>query len=428
MAPHALGSAGSPSLDASPVRTESSRGAIGRISTGDTPLPCAVQRVLAGSCQGCHAAKPGNLAPMALVTHEDLIAPAVSDPSLRVYQLVGRRIHAKHDAMPPSSSRRLTSQEIATIDAFVADSAPAASDDCADTPTTSTTEAHAAITPPSAHEIDRCYRLQVHDQPVAGDTTPYSVSSGEFYSCFYFDVPWPANSQALTVRSIDAPLTHHWMLYHVTEAYTPGQIIREADNCGLDVREVLGVHTAHSPDEQALPAGVGMQLPAPGPGHGLLLEVHYFNPDAPATDTSGAEVCTAKTPQPHVAAIGMLGADVFVLPPKQPTDLATECAPELDGDIHVLRSLPHMHSRGVALDTRIRRQDGSIDTLLDVPFDWNNQVMYDTPAIVHPGDSLLTTCHYVNDTDNAIFSGFGTGDEMCINFIYAWPAGFATCP
>ena len=23
----------------------------------------------------------------------------------------------------------------------------------------------------------------------------------------------------------------------------------------------------------------------------------------------------------------------------------------------------------------------------------------------------------MNDTDNAIFSGFGTGDEMCINFI-----------
>ena len=198
------GAAGSPAPDSSAAQAERSRTTSGRASSGHSALPCAVQRVLAGSCQGCHAAEPGNLAPMALVTHEDLVAPAVSDPSKQVYQLVARRIHAQHDAMPPSSSRRLTSEETAALDAFVADGAPAASDDCADAPTSSASAANTTkITGPSADDIDRCYRLQVHDQPVAGDTTPYSVSSGEFYSCFYFDVPWPADAQALTVRSID---------------------------------------------------------------------------------------------------------------------------------------------------------------------------------------------------------------------------------
>ena len=46
-----------------------------------------------------------------------------------------------------------------------------------------------------------------------------------------------------------------------------------------------------------------------------------------------------------------------------------------------------------------------------------------TLALLHPGDSLITTCHFQNDTNAFIFSGFGTGDEMCIHFVYAWPAG-----
>lgn len=399
----------------------------GRPSQGDTPLPCDIARVLETSCQGCHAAEPKNVAPMALVTHEDLIAPAVSDPSIAVYQMLARRIHAQDQAMPPSSSRRLTADELAALDGFVAAGAPSGSSDCAEANAV-TSAAAPVVAEPSPEDIDRCYRLEVHDQPVAGDTTPYRVESGEFYSCFYFDVPWPAGSQALRVGSLEGPLTHHWMLYDVTEPYEDGQITREVPNCGLELRAILGVHTLHDQPAQQMPAGVGLALPPPGSGHGLLLEVHYFNSGEPTTDASGAEVCTARTPQPHVADLSELGANVFALPPGQRYDLPTSCMPSFNGEIHVFRSFPHMHARGVGLDTRIDHADGSSNVLLDVPFDFNDQRVYETPAVIRAGDNLITTCHYVNDTDHVIWSGFGTGDEMCINFVYAWPAGALVCP
>ena len=81
-----------------------------------------------------------------------------------------------------------------------------------------------------------------------------------------------------------------------------------------------------------------------------------------------------------------------------------------------------MHERGVAMDTVIRRSDGTQEVLIDAPFDFNNQLMYDTPAVIHPGDQLVTTCHFVNDTDRLIGVGYDSLSEMCFNFVYAWPA------
>jgi hypothetical protein len=418
-APSAADAGSAPSK---PAPASSAIVAGGRPSLGNTPLPCDVQQVLATSCQGCHAAEPGAQAPMALVSFEDLTAPAVSDPSTKVYALVERRIHAGQHAMPPSSSRRLTGAELATLDDFVSAGAPAGSTDCTAAPDGGADAVQ--YVQPAASEIDQCYRVAAHDLPMAGDTTPHHVASGESYSCFYFSVPWREGSQALSIRASDDPLAHHLLLYEVTEAYTDGQITRGASNCGLDGgRQVLAVHTHSEPSEQDMPVGVGLQLPPPGSGHGLLLEVHYFNTGDSADDSTGFDVCTAKTPRPHTAGIGMLGASDFVLPPAQATDVQNTCTLQFKGDVHVFRSLPHMHARGVAMDTVIQRAAGGTDVMMNTPFDFNHQVMLETPAVVHPSDSLVTTCHYVNDTDNFISSGFSTGEEMCVHFVYAWPAG-----
>src|SRR5512140_3185561 len=58
-------------------------------------LPCDVDAILAANCQSCHGATPQYGAPMALVTYQDLLRPAVSDKSRKVYELVGQRIHDK---------------------------------------------------------------------------------------------------------------------------------------------------------------------------------------------------------------------------------------------------------------------------------------------------------------------------------------------
>ena len=76
-------------------------------SAGVVPaLPCAVDAVLVASCQKCHSSPPQFGAPMPLVTYADLQAPARSNPSQKVYEVVETRIHdtAAPMRMPASHS------------------------------------------------------------------------------------------------------------------------------------------------------------------------------------------------------------------------------------------------------------------------------------------------------------------------------------
>lgn len=60
--------------------------------------------------------------------------------------------------------------------------------------------------------------------------------------------------------------------------------------------------------------------------------------------------------------------------------------------------------------------------VIDVPFDFNNQLTYDIDAVLRPGERLIATCEFHNDTDRPILAGESSQDEMCVNFITAWPA------
>ena len=393
----------------------------GRKSLGTTPLPCDVNAVLTTSCQGCHAADPGLLAPMALVSYEDMIAPAISDPTRPVHALAKLRTHATDTPMPPLGSRRLTAEELATLDAFIDGGARPGTDPSCRTAGVQDAGADADVVEPD--DIGECYAFQAHDSATPGDKTPFQLPNGERYACFYFSVPWPENSQAVVLRSLDTPRTHHWQLYHVLESYTDGSVTRDAENCGFDLRDVLGVYSHSDEREQRMPPDVGLQLPPPTAEHGLLLEIHYYNPGETVGDNTGVEVCTAKTRRLHDATISVLGSGDFTIPPGQALDASGTCTPLTDQNINVFRSYPHMHARGVRMETWIERAAGKRDLLIDTPFDFNNQKMYDVAAQVYPGDSLTTTCHFFNDTDRSIATGFDANEEMCNQFLYYWPAG-----
>jgi hypothetical protein len=55
-----------------------------------------------------------------------------------------------------------------------------------------------------------------------------------------------------------------------------------------------------------------------------------------------------------------------------------------------------------------------------VPYDFTNQIMYETDVILKPGDALITTCHYQNDTNRVIMEGSSIEEDMCMNV----PRGF----
>src|SRR5262245_31352854 len=93
-------------------------------------LPCDVDEVLAGHCQQCHGATPQFGAPMPLVTYADLVAPAKTDPSKKVFELVEARTHDTKAPMPQPPNPALGAADQKTIDDWVAAGAPAGNGGC----------------------------------------------------------------------------------------------------------------------------------------------------------------------------------------------------------------------------------------------------------------------------------------------------------
>ena len=105
-----------------PARTNGDAGvpAGSRLATN---LPCDVQAILAANCQSCHGLWPAGGAPMSLVTYDDLIAPAKSDPTRSVAELCVARIQSATAPMPPTPPP-MSSADIATLQNWVAAGMP----------------------------------------------------------------------------------------------------------------------------------------------------------------------------------------------------------------------------------------------------------------------------------------------------------------
>ena len=64
------------------------------------------------------------------------------------------------------------------------------------------------------------------------------------------------------------------------------------------------------------------------------------------------------------------------------------------------------------------------DALLEVPdYTFDTQVSRPSTMLVMPGDRLVTRCRYDNPSNSTVFFGPRTEDEMCFDFVVAWPAG-----
>jgi hypothetical protein len=83
---------------------------------------------------------------------------------------------------------------------------------------------------------------------------------------------------------------------------------------------------------------------------------------------------------------------------------------------------PHMHKLGTHMKTVINRAGGGEETVVDMPFMFLDQREYMVPNVVHPGDTLTTTCTWQNTTPANVGFGTSTTDEMCYNFVLSYPA------
>jgi Copper type II ascorbate-dependent monooxygenase, N-terminal domain/Copper type II ascorbate-dependent monooxygenase, C-terminal domain len=265
-------------------------------------------------------------------------------------------------------------------------------------------------TPPSPSSDISCYNVRARAGLEGGKFTVPPIP--DLYQCFNWSPPWGEKKvQIVSVKPLvdNARILHHMILYSSDVPLPDG---------GTSV--CLGAHpdaamvAVWTPGAQPLelPPDVGLGLSS----QGLVLEVHYNNSVSLAEpDASGVEVCVTEEARPNEAAIHWLGTQLLGVG-AEATGL---CLPNNTGDVTIISSTPHMHLQGRHMRTVINRAAGGTETVLDTPFDFNNQVTYATPAVVRRGDTLSTTCTFAVPTP----FGEGTNQEMCYNFVLAYPAG-----
>jgi Copper type II ascorbate-dependent monooxygenase, C-terminal domain/Copper type II ascorbate-dependent monooxygenase, N-terminal domain len=387
-------------------------------------LPCDVDAALEAQCRQCHADPPRYGAPMPLETYEDMHAPAASDPSHRVFELMLARIHDDVAPMPPSGE--LSEAEAAALDAWLASGAPRS-----DEPSCSTGSGGPSD-PPVGPEALPCEPSHTFLTHAPGTTDPFQVpeqGADNLYQCFTFKSPFNGTSQGTAWAPIvgDERVLHHWILFRTSTPQEEGGVIP----CNMPADATFMAGWAPGGQNFVLPDDVGLELARPD--EWLILQVHYHNTaqHADARDASGVALCTTDQPRQHTAGIYTLGTVGIDIPPHAAEhEEVGECGSFLTSflpqPLTLIASFPHMHEHGRAFRTEILRggDPTKVDTLVDVEhFTFDNQQFYpnDPPVTLNPGDAIRTTCVYDNTSNLPVYFGESTEEEMCFNFVMLYP-------
>ncbi len=387
-------------------------------------MPCDVADAFTRACSMCHGAAPAFGAPMPLASWGDLQVPAPSDPSRKVYEVVADRITAELSPMPPSGD--ITDDERTTILDWIAAGAPADPDaDCGELPDPTDGEPEG----PDALPCDASFEIRAHAD---GSNAPFAVpaqGADDLYQCFSFRPGFTEPTQALAWAPIidDERVIHHWILYRTHGGNEPDGGVYPCD-VSLQVSAQFVAGWAPGGGNVMMPEGVGLELA--GPDDTFILQVHYHNTAHydDANDRSGVAFCVADTPEPQTAGIITMGTVGINIPAGADDHqevgncgfLNTVFWPE---EVHIIGASPHMHELGRAMKTELHRSGGVTETIVDVAFNFQNQLMYflDEEIVVHRGESLTTTCTYDNPGPQPVGFGEGTADEMCFDFVLAYP-------
>jgi hypothetical protein len=123
-----------------------------------------------------------------------------------------------------------------------------------------------------------------------------------------------------------------------------------------------------------------------------------------------------------------LGSNTIAIPAHMQKDVVSTCDPVTTQPVHVLAESPHMHQLGVHAKLVLNRKNGTQEILHDKPFSFADQQAWPIDVIVNDGDTFTTTCTYNNTTNGLVTFGPNTENEMCYNFVTAYPAGGLSGP
>jgi Copper type II ascorbate-dependent monooxygenase, C-terminal domain/Copper type II ascorbate-dependent monooxygenase, N-terminal domain len=373
---------------------------------GSLGLPCDVDTALEQHCRNCHTADPKFGAPMPLVTYEDLMKPALSDPSKKVYELVQSRVHDTSRPMPPPPGKPLEQSSLGAIDRWVNAGAKASSDASCD----------------KGGSVDGGPKLSCTTDFTIKPPTPIEVGNSDVneYVCYGVDVDLKQKRHVIGLAPhIDnAAVVHHLLLFQSDKAYS-----KTPQPCAAfgsaSWRLVAGWAPGGPPMELPAEAGFPEEV---GTTH-WILQVHYNNPKRTAglLDSSGYDLCTTDQLRRHDADVMAPGSVDFSIPAHGQLKQTCDYVYKQVSGVHVFGASPHMHKLGTSMSTQLIHNLRPTMIHSSPMFDFNYQSGYEVSAEIKFGDVLRTTCGWKNPTDKAVKFGENTEDEMCFNFLAYYP-------
>jgi hypothetical protein len=369
---------------------------------------------------------------MPLITWADLQANSSAYPGSKIASRVKARINDNLTPMPPAGRTPLSAQEKQVLNAYLDAGAQFSSAACTSSGGTGGTGGGTGGTfgqyvPPDS-ECDYLLELRAHGAQTPGDTTPFEAPQGtDHYEMFYYKPTWTEKVHTIRIDPItdNGAILHHWLLY-MEAGNGSGEGTHQSDS-GLQSSS-SALLSGWAPGNQSIPLGreIGLQTIS-GPNARFGIEIHYNTTANPSNrkDRSGARICATKKLRSKEASVHWLGTQAIVsLGLGGDVDANGTCS--VMKESHVIAHSPHMHKMGRHMKTIVTRASGGTATITDQAFRFDDQQIFPVDApngevVVGPGDVIDTTCTY----DGSSFFTFGpnTDQEMCYNFVIAWPAG-----
>lgn len=186
----------------------------------------------------------------------------------------------------------------------------------------------------------------------------------------------------------------------------------------------------------AFPDFLGMPLGGTNGFRSFRLEFHYNNPDLTEgiVDNSGLIYYYSEQPREQTLGImqvgdpflGLYGYPIADGTTSYTFDCPSSCTTSLlDKPVTVIREYLHMHESGVSQYSQQYRDGNLIRSSKAQYFDFmqqGGQAVLQEPFEIQPGDSFSVGCFYENAPGTNRTFGLGSSNEMCISFLYYYPA------
>jgi len=391
-------------------RTEAAGCRIGRVAKprakGQVTYAKQVSRIVQKNCQECH--RPGQIAPMSLLTFEDALA--WSDT---IREVIGEGRMPPWHADPRygkfSNDRRLPAEDKETLLTWLDNGTPRG-DDKDLPPPRRFPEGWSIGKPDLIVKMPRVYEVPAKTPK---DGIPYqffAVDPG------FKEDHWVQRAEALPDA---AAVVHHVIVF----------IQRKGEFFNPEAPGAVLCGTAPGDMPLDLPDGLAKKVPA---GAKFVFQMHYTPNGKAQRDQSSVALVFAKKPPRHRVLTIPVYSTRFISRldriPAGAENYKIESEHVFERDAHLLHFMPHMHLRGKDFLYEAIYPSGKKEILLTVPrydFNWQSVYRLAEPLAMPKGTKLHCIAHFDNSAKNpnnpdptkAIYWGDQTWEEMMIGWI-----------